>query len=172
MNPISESRRPIDFPPYRHDDLQSCFVPLVTELRRAFSFVQEQRAVAIPLALKKFGIRVGRIPDRGLVGGASFVLMVSAAMSAEEVRRHFPRQTKLGSPVHISDMVRLALPGILLEPLASCPREIHFHAGSVYFELDPRSDLWGAVKTAGAIALHVGGEFPELKLELWAIRRG
>ncbi len=168
----AENRRPIDFPPYRHDDLQSCFVPLINELRRAFSFVQEQRAVAIPLELKKYGIRVGRIADHSLFGGASFVLMVSAAMSVDDVRRDFPRKSKLGSPVHIADMARLALPGIALETLASCPREIHYHAGSVYFELDPRSDLWDGIKTAGAIALHVGGEFPELKLELWAIRHG
>ena len=37
-------------------------------------------------------------------------------------------------------------------------------------ELDRNSDLWKQLDTSGGMAIHVAGEFPELTLELWAIR--
>ena len=59
----------------------------------------------------------------------------------------------------------------MLNPLPVAPRQLPYHAGSVYFELDPNSPFWKPLKTTGGIALHVGGEFPELVLEFWAIRQ-
>jgi type VI secretion system protein ImpJ len=50
------------------------------------------------------------------------------------------------------------------------PRQIPFHAGYVYFELDPASEYWTGLKNSGGFALHVGGDFPGLKMEFWAIR--
>lgn len=54
--------------------------------------------------------------------------------------------------------------------MAVAPRQIPYHAGSVYFELDRASDLWRAMKNSGVIAIHQAGDLPGLTLELWAIR--
>jgi len=37
--------------------------------------------------------------------------------------------------------------------------------------LDRTSQYWKDLKTSGGIALHVSGEYPELEMELWAIRQ-
>jgi type VI secretion system protein ImpJ len=66
--------------------------------------------------------------------------------------------------------VNLQLPGIALHAIPVAPRQIPYHAGFVYFELDQANELWGQLKASGGIGLHVGGEFPGLKLEFWAIR--
>ena len=50
------------------------------------------------------------------------------------------------------------------------PRQIPYHAGFVYFELDQGHELWGQLQTSGGVALHVAGEFPGLTLEFWALR--
>jgi type VI secretion system protein ImpJ len=55
-------------------------------------------------------------------------------------------------------------------PLPVAPRQIPFHAGSAYFELDQSSELWEQLKTSGGVALHVAGNFPGLAMEFWAIR--
>jgi len=70
----------------------------------------------------------------------------------------------------IRDLVQLALPGIALRPLPVAPKQIPFHAGFNYFELDRGSELWPALQSSGGIAMHIAGEFPGLELELWAIR--
>jgi len=62
------------------------------------------------------------------------------------------------------------LPGVPVTPMPVAPRQIPFHAGFAYFELDQSHELWSQLQTSGGIALFVSGEFPGLALELWAIR--
>ncbi|WP_372989433.1 type VI secretion system baseplate subunit TssK [Sulfitobacter sp.] len=160
------------FPPYAHDNLTATFNPVVKVLRQYLSSVLEQTAVSIPLDPRKYGISVGIIADRKLLSTAGFVLAVQADIPAENVRRHFQNQAKIGPVEEIRQLVNSALPGIPLRPLPVAPRQIPYHAGVVYFELDGDSAHWGKMSTSGGIAVHVSGEFPGLKMELWAIRQG
>jgi type VI secretion system protein ImpJ len=63
------------------------------------------------------------------------------------------------------------LPGIVLRALPVAPRQLPFHAGYTYFELDDKSDAWASLGSSAGMALHVAGEFPGLAMECWAIRR-
>jgi type VI secretion system protein ImpJ len=110
------------------------------------------------------------VGDRSLLDTAVFVLAARADMQTEEFRRRFPQQLKIGPVEKIRDLVNLQLPGIAIQPMAVAPRQIPYHAGFVYFELDQSNELWGQLKTSGGVALHLAGEFPGLALELWAIR--
>lgn len=159
-----------EFPPYTHDNLSACYTPLIRTLRQYLSSVLEQTAIAIPLEARKYGIFVGVIADRKLLGNAGFVLAVNADIPAEDVRRHFAGQCKIGPVEEIRQLVNSALPGITLRPLPVAPRQIPYHAGVVYFELDADSPYWGKMTTSGGIAVHVSGQYPGLKMELWAIR--
>ncbi|PKL96499.1 MAG: type VI secretion system baseplate subunit TssK [Gammaproteobacteria bacterium HGW-Gammaproteobacteria-8] len=158
------------YPAYRHAALSESFDPVLLDLRNALSMVIEQNAIAIPLVEKKYGVRVGRIPDRGLIGSALFVLAARAAVPSDQLRSEFPRQVKIGSVEVIRDLVNKQVRGIGTEPLPVAPREIPYHAGFNYFELERKSDYWTGLKNSGGIAIHVSGEYPDLELELWAIR--
>jgi type VI secretion system protein ImpJ len=164
------TRRPAAYPGYRHEDLQRSFAPVVADLRRALSSVIEQNAVAIPLQERRHGVHVGPINDRSILRAANFVLSVQADVPAETLRRLFPAQVKIGAVEHIRELVNVALPGIAVRALPVAPRQIPFYAGATYFELDRGSPHWQQMQNSGAFALHVSGDFPGLKLELWAIR--
>ena len=166
----SEHKRPPTLPTYRHERLRESFAPVCAALRAALSVVLEQTAVAIPIESKKFGISVATVSDRGLYDNAVFVLAAKGDLPAEELRRHFPAQLKVGPVERIRDLVNLQLPGVPVAAVPVAPRQIPYHAGWVYFELDQAHDLWAQLRTSGGIALHVSGEFPGLALELWAIR--
>ena len=58
-----------------------------------------------------------------------------------------------------------------LRALPVAPRQLPFHAGFHYFELDRGGELWKQLERSGSLALHVAGDFPGLELELWAIRQ-
>jgi type VI secretion system protein ImpJ len=105
-----------------------------------------------------------------LFGTAVFILAARADLPAEELRRRFPAQSKIGPAEKIRDLVNLQLPGLPVQPLPVAPRQIPFHAGYVYFELDQTHEMWSQLKGSAGIALHVSGEFPGLGLELWAVR--
>lgn len=164
------SKRPPKFPNYRHDQLRETFEPVMLSLRTSLSVVLEQHAVPIPLERRKYGIHVALVTDRSLYTNSVFVLAARADVPAEELRRRFPAQLKVGPVEKITDLVRLALPGVPVLALPVAPRQIPFHAGFAYFELDQSSDLWDQLKNSGGVALHVAGEFPGLAMEFWAIR--
>jgi type VI secretion system protein ImpJ len=158
------------YPAYRHDDLQRSLAPVVADLRRSLSMVLETNAVAIPLQEPKFGIRVGPISDRNLLRASQFVLAVSADIPGEQLRRLFPNKVKIGAVEHIRELVNVSLPGIAVRPLPVAPRQIPFQAGAAYFELDRGSPHWQQMKSSGGFGIHISDEFPNLVLELWAIR--
>ena len=161
-----------EFPVYAHDDLTNVFQPVIRSLRQYLSAVLEQNAISIPLEARKYGISVAMVADKRLLTSATFVLAAKANVPAESVRRHFPTQAKFGPVEEIRQMVNSALPGIGLRPLPVAPRQIPYHAGVVYFELDRDSQYWKQMTTSGGMAVHVSGDFPGLEMELWAIRQG
>jgi type VI secretion system protein ImpJ len=164
------SKRTPRFPGYRHDRLKESFEPVIASLRESMSKVMTQNAIAIPLEKRRFGINVAIVPDKSLFSSAVFVLAARADGPAEHVRQRFPAQVKVAPAEKIADLVRQGLPGVPVVPIPVAPRQIPFHAGYAYFELDQAHDLWSQLKDSGGVAIYVSGEFPGLAMELWAIR--
>jgi len=54
--------------------------------------------------------------------------------------------------------------------LPTAPRQIPYHAGFHYFELNRHGEHWEKLRSSGGIAIHLSGSYPELQLSLWAIR--
>ncbi|RKP44536.1 type VI secretion system baseplate subunit TssK [Trinickia fusca] len=166
----SETRRPPALPVYDHDDLRRCFGELFAELRRSLSTVLDQSALQIALQDGGNGVRVAVVPDPQLREQAGFILAVRADLPAETVCMRFPSQIKLGPVERIRDLVYLQLPGIAVHALPVAPRQIPYHAGCTYFEVDKGSELWRQLERSAGLALHLAGDFPGLAMELWAIR--
>lgn len=164
-------RRAQEYPEYEHDDLASCFKPLMLELRQSLSMVLERHAIQIELHERNYGVHVALIPDSELIRTASFVLAAHADVPAEVLRTRFPTQIKIGPVERIRDLVNLHLPGVTLNTLPVAPRQIPYSAGYNYFELDTGHELWKQIERSGGLALHLAGDFPGLTLEFWAIRR-
>ena len=56
--------------------------------------------------------------------------------------------------------------------LPVAPRQLPYQAGCVYFELDRTSEYFARLDASGGFALHLSGDFPGIRIELWAIRGG
>jgi type VI secretion system protein ImpJ len=165
---FSDARRPRNLPEYRHEDLRYSFSSLMGLIRGS----DQPVPTAIPLELveRGYGIRVAPMPDLGLVQQASFVLAVGADMPEEDLRQSLPRLSKIGPYESIHRLVNNQIPGIGLRALPVPPSGIPYHRGKTYFELEPRSAFWKEVTTSG-LALHLAGNFPQIDMDLWAIRR-
>jgi type VI secretion system protein ImpJ len=164
------SKRTPRFPGYRHERLKETFEPVVASLRESMSKVMTQTAIAIPLEPRKFGISVAILQDRTLLDSAVFILAARADGPSENLRQRFPAQVKIAPAEKIGDLVRQGLPGVPVVPMPVAPRQIPYHAGYAYFELDQTHELWGQLKGSGGVAIYVSGEFPGLAMEFWAIR--
>jgi type VI secretion system protein ImpJ len=166
----NRGRRPAPFPAYRHHALEETFAPLISSLRQSLSMLVEQAALALPFTLHNYGIRVAAIADRSLLDTAQFILAAKADLPAERIREKFIGVAKLAPVEQIRQLVNRQLPGIRLNPLPVTPRQIPWHAGFTYFDVERSSELWSALHSSGGFALHVGEGFPGLELEFWAIR--
>jgi type VI secretion system protein ImpJ len=163
-------KRPAAFPAYRHERLDKTFAPIVDALRAALSSVMDPHAVPIALEERKYGLRVAIVPDRELLRSASFILAAKADLAPAALLSGFPQQAKIGPVERIRDLVNLQLPGIALRALPVAPRQLPFHAGFTYFELDRGGELWRQLAISAGVALHVAGDFPGIEIEFWAIR--
>ena len=150
--------------------MQQTYKPIIKELRHALSMVLKQNATAITLIPREFGVWVGEIHDKELLKDAEFIIAASAELPAEVIRQHFPTQVKIAPVEQIRNLVSRALPGIDVQALSVAPRQIPYHANYSYFVLNRHHEYWQDLATSGGIALHVGSNFPGLKLEFWAIR--
>lgn len=163
-------KRANNYPTYNHSQLRESFFPVWQDLRQALSMVMDAHAVPITLEARQYGIWVAVVADKELFRSASFILAVNAQLPPEALRNGFPPKTKMGTVEKIRDLVNLQLPGIGLRPLPVAPRQLPYHAGYTYFELDRSSELWKQLTTSAGFALHVAGDFPGLQMEFWAIR--
>ena len=164
-------RRPPAFPVYVHEDLQATFEPVVDALQAALSAVFDRAAEQLRLEEKGPGIYLSTIVDHGLFKTGHFFLAVKAATAIDDVRARFPAVTKIGSVQKMRQIVGAALPGVPLRHAPTPPPQIRVLPGYVYFELDRGSPDWRDFETAPALGLHVAGDWPDLRLELWCVKR-
>lgn len=165
-----EQRRVPAMPDYQHHDLAQCFQPLMAEIRLAFSHEEFRKALQLEIIKHKYGVWAARIEDKSLLGSASFVLAAKANMASEEVRQTFPRKTKISTVEKIASVVKGGAKAIEFYPLQVAPPQIKFHMGFTYFEINTHHSDWKLLETSGGLAVHIGADYPNLELELWAIR--
>lgn len=170
LSSFEKTRLTPEIEAYTHDALDLSFRSIMDSLRHSLGAVIEQNAVMLPLSPPKYGIRAAKITDRSLLDNAIFVLAVHADIPADALRQRFPSQVKIGPVEYIQKLVQSALPGIPLQALPVAPRQIPYHAGFCYFELEKQSKVWQQMSNSGGFAIHVGGDFPAIELEFWAIK--
>ncbi|MEJ2043847.1 MAG: type VI secretion system baseplate subunit TssK [Reinekea sp.] len=165
-----ESHCAPDIEPYHHDQPGVSFDPLMHLLRQSLSIVLEPRAVSLSLQKLKHGLMVAPIHDPSLLANAEFILAAQAHMPMDEMRKLFIQQTKVASVEKIRELIALQLPGVPISPLPVAPRQLPFHAGYTYYQLDKSSAAWAMLTSASGFAFHISGDFPDLDLQFWAIR--
>ncbi len=163
-------KRPPEIQPYDHGSQYVSFAEIMDLARFALSMVLEQHAVMLPLQQRKNNIQLAPIHDKSLLSTAVFVLVAQADMDLENLRALLPKQIKIGTPENIRELVNTHLPGVKIRPMPVAPRQIPFHAGKSYFQLDFSSGQRAQLEASTGCALHVSGTFPGLILQLWAIK--
>jgi len=168
----SDLRRPPKFAPYEHTNLQATFELVYTTLQAQLSAMFERSAEQMRLEVVGPGSFTAVITNHALFQTCNFYLAVSARTPQDEIRGRFPSHTKIGSVLKMRQLVTSSLTsGVGLVATPTPPPQIRVLPGFVYFELDRSAADWRDFATAPAVGLHVAGDWPELKLELWWVKR-
>ena len=164
------TRKMGDMPVYDHKNLKECYQHLISNLRISLSTVLEQRVIRIDLSKKDSATYVAQTPNAQILEVADFVLAVKADMPNETLRHNLPSTMKISTVEQIKELVAYHLPGVKLNALSVAPRELPYHNGYVYFELDKQTELWERFNDSSGMAFHIAGDFPNIDLEFWAIK--
>jgi type VI secretion system protein ImpJ len=161
---------PRDVPAYDHEKLGETFTELARRIRLLLDTVIPTRYVIIPLVQTRDLLRVGNVEDERLLQTAQFYLGADAKMPASQLVDELPAKAKISSPDHVGSLIGRAVPGVELlhEPVP--PSAIPVRTGFKYFQLSRHGRSWEAIGRAKALALYLPDEFPELRLELVAIK--
>ncbi len=157
-----------DYGTYDHHDHKASFTPVVQDIQRLLSR-DVGRAVRLNLRQVRQNSYLAEVADRNLFRDATFVIEVESAKPLGQVQQQFPQLCKVGPNTRMSEIVKNNLPGISLLHMPNPPRQIRVVSTNVYFLLDKKTPMWQEFSTAPAIGMHFAGDWPELKLELWAI---
>jgi type VI secretion system protein ImpJ len=160
------------FPAYDHENLQLTFEPVLDLLRSMLAIMIDRSAIQIKLDNAGPGAYVAPITDHSLFKTGYFYLAVNAAAPLDEIRLRFPAVAKIGAVQKMRAIVESALPGVPLRHAPTPPPQLRVLPGYIYFELDRGVSDWRDFATAPGLGLHVAGEWPSLKLELWCVKRG
>jgi type VI secretion system protein ImpJ len=163
-------RKPPPFPNYDHQALQPTFEPVVDAIQSALSAVYDRSAIQLPLQKAGPGAYTSRITDPALYQHGYFYLAVNARMALDDIRARFPSVAKIGAVQKMRQIVDSALTGVPLRHTPTPPPQIRAIPGFVYFELDRSAPDWADFASATAIGLHLAGDWPELRLELWCVK--
>lgn len=166
----TKTRRPKTAPGYDHARLYPSIRPLVDDVNDLMNQILVRAGQLIDLRAKGNGVWSASVLPGELSSFSNIVLAVNAQLPMDILQQQFQAQAKISAPQQLHELVRSHLPGLILQGLPVPPRQIPYSSGYVYFELLKSGSFWDKIATTGALALHIAGEFPGLKMELWGIR--
>lgn len=168
----TDRRRPPAFPAYDHLDLRRCFQPVIDFLVGAFATEFARLAFQLDLESKRPGAYIAPIRDRNLFRTASLFLAVSARRNPKEIADSFPNHMKIGDVTKMPELVRAATAGVPIRHVTNLPPQLRTYHELTYFQLDQSAPEWRDIAgLAPGIGFAVSGEWPELKMELWAVKK-
>lgn len=167
---VDAAKRPREGLVYDHKEQHESVSAAMEAARDLLSMVLEQHSVELPMQERQYGVIVSAIHDKSMLTAAAFILSAQADMDSEILRNNFPKQVKIGPVERIRQLVNLHLPGVKIRALPVAPRQIPFHAGKSYFQLEITSEESAQLELSGGFAFYVSGDFPGLKMQFWAIK--
>ncbi|WP_151995762.1 type VI secretion system baseplate subunit TssK [Buttiauxella massiliensis] len=159
-----------DIPLYQHHAPEQVFPPLFTLLDALLEASLPSRMVAIEL-IREGQFWTGSLHDARLREGADFYLSVRSTIPNHLLQTQFPLLCKAGSFEDVSDVVNVALNGVVMKPLSHVPAAIPLRLENQYFALDLNGQAAQAMLEAGNCAFYTPGSLGDIQLELFAVLR-
>jgi type VI secretion system protein ImpJ len=161
---------PRDVPRYDHEDIFKTFSELEQKIRFLLETIIPAKYVIIPLEKTPELWYVGDIYDDRLLKNAQFYLGANAQVAPTRLIEGVPSQSKISSPDELSALIGRAVPGVVLAHEPVPPNSIPIKPGYKYFHLHTQGRWWDTICKTRRLGLYLPDEFPELKVELVAVK--
>jgi type VI secretion system ImpJ/VasE family protein len=166
----TQGREATGLPPYDHEDLRRCFQPAFRTVRRLIEDLVSGTGPVIRLDYDGEYF-AAKVPEEFFAAGDRYYLMIDSSLRGEELVALLQQTGKIGSRDNMPQLRRAALFGLRIQRLPVPPRELPQRDERLsYFSIDTSSPHWGAIRSAGDIAVFGRLNPDETAIKLLAVR--
>lgn len=158
---------------YVHTQLYDCFTVLRRLIHQGLTRLVAPTAQEIPLKNIQTGVFHAEVLDRTCfnidVAKGSWVLAVKASMPVSELKMTLSDVIRISAIEKMGELLKGGVSGIVLNELPVAPKELQYHQGYVYFQLEPHSLFWPDQQSSG-FAFRLFNTINDLSMLFWYIR--
>jgi type VI secretion system protein ImpJ len=157
---------PRSLPAYEHLNLGSCFATLDDHIRRHLEIVMPSKAITIPLRPVGNSLFDGEIKDERCLGPSRWLLEIRSPIGEADLIVRVPQLVKLCSAKFVAELVRRAVPGLVLRHVSTPPPEVAANVESQYFVVNRTGGCWESILQTRRVGAYVPGELPSPEMSL------
>lgn len=154
-------------PDYKHDDLQSCFQPLLNIIQTYLLKIINSGAIELKLEVSN-GKWICDLSQYDITYNSLLILSVETDMTNDYIIKEFPVFVKISNEQNIDELITYGLPGLAITYLQDVPDEVPYEKDYSYYLLN-KDLMWGNIVESKNIVIFTGKEYLEMKLKLWLI---
>ena len=157
---------PRSLPQYDHWRLDTCFAALDEHIRRHLEIVMPSKAIKIPMHAVESFLYNGDVKDERCLGPGRWVLEIQSPIGEADLIANVPKLTKVCSARFVVELIKRALPGLVLNYLPVPPVQIAARVESHYFSIQRAGPCWEHIVQTRQVGIYVPGEIPTPQLSL------
>lgn len=157
---------PRSLPAYDHGSLDTCFAALDEHIRRHLEIVMPSKAIKIPLQAVESFLYNGEVRDERCLGPSRWILEIQSPVGEADLIANVPKLTKICSARFVVELIKRALPGLVLKHLPVPPVQIAARVESQYFSIQRGGPCWEHIVQTRQVGIYVPAEIPQPQLGL------
>ncbi len=161
---------PQSLPAYDHWNAGECFAALDVHIRRHLELVMPSKAIRIALNPVESFLWNGQVTDERCLGPSRWILEIQSPIGDAALIANTPRLTKICSARFVVELIKRALPGLVLTHLPVPPPQIAARVESQYFSVERVGPCWEHIVQTRMVGVYVPAEIPAPQLSILVLR--
>jgi type VI secretion system protein ImpJ len=166
---FSLDSQPRSLPAYDHDNLTDCFERLDRHIRSHLEIMLPTNCLQIPLQPVGGYFWQGDVSDQRTLGRAQWIFAIRSNVSEPELIGKTPQLVKVCSSRFVPELVKRALPGLVLTHMPVPPPAISRQVETQYFSVSRTGPCWEHIVQTRQVGIYVPGDLPAPELSLQVI---
>lgn len=160
---------PRQLPVYDHRDPGPSFRGLDAHIRRHLEIVVPSNTVTLDFHPVEPYIQAADVRDERCLRRARWMFGIRSSLGESELLRQVPRLVKVCSSKFVPELVRRALPGLVLTHVPVPPAALRAEADMQYFAVETSGPCWEHILQTRSVGIYIPGEISHPVFELTVI---
>lgn len=156
-------------PLYDHRHLDVCFSTLMNHILGHLEIMVPSNAIEICFERTDPNFYVAEVKDQRCFAASRWVLGLGSSAGEAQVLTRGPQLVKMCSRLFVGELVKRAMPGLVLTSLNVPPSALPAKMELQYFNVDKSGPCWNHIRDSRQIGIYVPNELPDAKIELYVI---